>query len=111
MKSEGKKPFSRDKFIMVVMVGRRTSTQFFRSPVGSRSRVQDLGFAERMIFFKTSSEIRSKSVKKLLPDSTVKSALNLGAGCTKRRRLKLIIEDSKNAPKLSARVLEGIMFW
>ena len=110
MKSEGKKPFSRDKFIMVVMVGRRTSTQFFRSPVGSRSRVQDLGFAERMIYFKTSSEIRSKSVKKL-QDSTVKSALNLGAGCTKRRRLKLIIEDSKNAPKLSARVLEGIMFW
>ena len=83
MKSEGIKPFSRDKFIMVVMVGRRTSTQFFRSQVGSRSRVQDLGFTKRMIFFKSSSEIRSKSVKKLLQDSAVKSALNLGAGCTK----------------------------
>ena len=69
LKSEGIKPFSRDKFIMVVMVGRRTSTQFFRSQVGSRSRIQDLGFAGRMIFFKSSSEIRSKSVKKLLQDS------------------------------------------
>ena len=35
LKSEGKKPFSRGKFIIVVMVGRRTSMQFFRSHVRS----------------------------------------------------------------------------
>ena len=35
LKSEGKKPFSRGKFIIVVMVGRRTSIQFFRSHVRS----------------------------------------------------------------------------
>ena len=38
------------KFIMVVMGGRRKSMQFFRGQVGSGSREQDLGFAERVIF-------------------------------------------------------------
>ena len=38
------------KFIMVVMGGRRKSMQFFRSQVGSGSKEQDLGFAERVIF-------------------------------------------------------------
>ena len=52
LKSEAKKPLSRDKFIMVVMVGRRTSTQFFRSHVGSGSREQDLGFEKMDDFFK-----------------------------------------------------------
>ena len=37
---------------MVVMVGRRTSTQFFRSQVGSGSREQDLGFEKMDDFFK-----------------------------------------------------------
>ena len=35
LKSEGKKPFSKGKFIMVVMVGRRTSMPFFKSQVRS----------------------------------------------------------------------------
>ena len=76
-----KKPFSRDKFIMVVIVYRRKEMKFFRSQVGSRSREQDLGFAERMIFFKSLPEIRSISVKELRQDSAVKSTLNLGTGC------------------------------
>ena len=76
---------------MVVMGGRRTSMQFFRSQVGSGSREQDLGFAERMIFFKSLPEIRSISVKELRQDSAVKSTLNLGTGCRERPRLKLII--------------------
>ena len=66
LKSEGKKPFSRDKFTMVVMVGSRGALmQFFRSQVGSGSREQDVGFAERMIFSESLSEIRSTSVKEL----------------------------------------------
>ena len=35
---------------MVVMGGRRTSMQFFRSQIGSGSREQDFGFAQRIIF-------------------------------------------------------------
>ena len=81
---------------MVVVVGRRTSMQFFISQVGSGSREQDLSFAERMIFFKSLLEIRSKSVKELRQDSAVKSTLNLGTGCSERPRLKLIILDSKS---------------
>ena len=64
--------------------------KFFRSQVGSRSREQDLGFAER-IFLKWLPEIRSISVKELRQDSAVKSTLNLGTGCRERPRLKLII--------------------
>ena len=57
---------------MVVMVYRRKEMKFFRGQVGSRSREQDLGFAERMIFFKSLPEIRSISVKELRQDSAVK---------------------------------------
>ena len=109
MKSEGKKSFSRDKFIILVMVGRKTSIQFFRSQVGSGSREQDLGFAERMIIFKSLLEIRSKSIKELRQDSAVKSTLNIGTGCTDRPRLKLIILNSKNSTKLSGKSLERVM--
>ena len=54
---------------MVVMVGSRgASMQFFRSLVGSGSIEQDVGFAERMIFLKSLSEIRS-TFKELRQDS------------------------------------------
>ena len=56
--------------------------QFFRSQVGSASRKQDLGFAERMIFFKSPSEICLKPVKELRHGSAAKSTLSLGTGCS-----------------------------
>ena len=80
--------------------------KFFRSQVGSGSREQDLGFSERMIFFKSLSEIRSKSVKELRQDSAVKSTLNLGTGCTERPRLKVIILNSYEKINTTARVKE-----
>ena len=80
--------------------------KFFRSQVGSGSREQDLGFAERMIFSKSLSEIRSKSVKELRQDSAVKSTLNLGTGCRERPHLKAIILNSYEKINRTASVKE-----
>ena len=67
--------------------------QLLRSQVGSGSREQVLGFAERMIFFNSLPLIRLKPVKELLE-----------IGCTEGSHLKLIILDSKISAKLSGRV-------
>ena len=78
--------------------------QLFRSQVGSGSREQVLGVAERMIFFNSLPLIGLKPVKELRHGSAVGSTLSLETSCTERSRLKLIILDSKNSAKLSARV-------